>query len=69
LHLDEGAFALACIKTKGFGSSGFDSDVASNGRTLMPLHTKEVPLFSREQQLDHIFDDLFAAASGITLPK
>ncbi len=35
----------------------------------MPLHSSEVPLFSDEERLDHIFDDLFAAAGGVTLPK
>jgi glutamate decarboxylase len=35
----------------------------------LPLHSSEVPLFSDEERLDHIFDDLFAAAGGVTLPK
>ena len=35
----------------------------------MPLHSKEIPTYTREEQLDHIFDDPFAAAGGVTLPK
>jgi glutamate decarboxylase len=37
---------------------------------MMPLHSKEtLRLYTKEEQLDHIFDDVFAAAGGVTLPK
>lgn len=35
----------------------------------MPLHTKDELNYTRKQQLDHIFDDRFAAGGGVELPK
>ncbi|MCG6858698.1 MAG: glutamate decarboxylase [Salaquimonas sp.] len=36
----------------------------------MPLHSNEKEIrYTAEQQLDHLFDDPFAAAGGVTLPK
>jgi len=36
----------------------------------MPLHSKEKEiLYSGDEQVEHLFDDLFAAAGGVTLPK
>ncbi|MBW8636871.1 glutamate decarboxylase [Hoeflea sp. WL0058] len=36
----------------------------------MPLHSKDKEiLYTGKQQVDHLFDDLFAAAGGVALPK